>query len=236
LIEDAHLRAQEEASAEREARERVANEAAVRAQEEGELKKQEAATIREAALNRSPYQRPVASTYAFAPNAFHVAVNFFAVPLGDLVKAVVIVVETESPIHKIDLLTRVANMWNFKAGQRIQERILTACEHVERGKIIDRRGDFYWSISTEGRCKLRSRAGTKIPGDRIAPEEYEEAIIAILSDGHTFSPTQLVNEVRSVFGFSRTGPILDGAINSAIDSLTRQGKLGEGSTGIGLRK
>jgi hypothetical protein len=127
-------------------------------------------------------------------------------------------------------------MWNFKAGQRIQTRILTACEHVERGKIIDRRGDFYWSISTEGRCQFRSRAGTRISGDRIAPEEYEQAIIAILSEGHTFSPTQLVNEVRSVFGFSRTGPILDEAINAAIDSLTRQGKLGESSTGIGLRK
>jgi hypothetical protein len=61
-------------------------------------------------------------------------------------------------------------------------------------------------------------------------------VIAILSKGHTFAPTQLVNEVRSVFGFSRTGPVLDEAINAVIDSLTRQAKLGEGSTGMGLRK
>jgi len=236
LIEEARQRAHEEAAAEREVRDRVATEAAAHAEAEEQSRRQEVAAIREAALNSSPYERPVAAPYVFTPNAYHVAANFFAVPLGDLVKAVVLVVETESPIHKIDLLTRVANMWNFKAGQRIQERILTACEHVQRGKIINQRGDFYWSISSEGRCKFRSRVGTKIPGDRIAPEEYEQAIIAILSEGHTFSPTQLVNEVRSVFGFSRTGPILDEAINSAIDSLTRQGKLGEGSTGIGLRK
>jgi very-short-patch-repair endonuclease len=236
LIEDARQRAQDQATAEREARERVANETAARAQEDEQLRRQEAAAIRETALNSPPYQRPVALPYVITPNAYYVAANFFAVPLGDLVKAVVLVVETESPIHKVDLLTRVANMWNFKAGQRIQTRILTACEHVERGKIIDRRGDFYWSISTEGRCQFRSRAGTRISGDRIAPEEYEQAIIAILSEGHTFSPTQLVNEVRSIFGFSRTGPILDEAINAVIDSLTRQGKLGESSTGIGLRK
>jgi very-short-patch-repair endonuclease len=236
LIEEARKHAQDEAIAEREARERVEKETAASAEEEEQLRKQEAA-IRETALNSEAYQRPVAPPYVFAPSdGFYVTANFFAVPLGDLVKAVVLVVETESPIHKIDLLSRVANLWGFKAGQRIQARILIACESVERGRIIHRKGDFYWSISAEGQCNFRSRSGTRIPGDRIAPEEYEEAVIAILSKGHTFAPTQLVSEVRSVFGFNRTGPILDEAINAAIDSLTRQGKLGEGSTGIGLRK
>ena len=162
--------------------------------------------------------------------------NFFGVPLGDLVRAVALVVETESPIHKVDLLTRVANMWGFNAGPRIQARILTACESAERARIIERRGDFYWCMSTDNECKFRSRAGTKIPGDRIAQEEYQQAVIAVLSKGHTFSRTQLVNEVRSIFGFSRTGPILDEAINAAVDGLTSQGVLGEGSTGIGLRR
>jgi very-short-patch-repair endonuclease len=237
LIEDARKRAQNEAIAEREARERLEMETAAHAEEEEQIRKQEVAAIRETALNSEGYQRPVAPPYVFASSdGFYVTANFFAVPLGDLVKAVVIVVETESPIHKIDLLTRVANLWGFKAGQRIQARILTACESVERGGIINRRGDFYWSISGEGECRFRSRSGTRIPGDRIALEEYEQAIIAILSKGHTFAPTQLVSEVRGVFGFSRTGPILDEAINAAIDSLTKQGTLGEGSTGIGLRK
>ncbi len=237
LIEGARKRAQDEAIAEREARERLEEETAAHAEEEEKIRKQEAAAIRETALNSEAYQRPVAPPYVFAPSdGFYVTANFFAVPLGDLVKAVVLIVETESPIHKIDLLTRVANLWGFKAGQRIQARILTACESVERGRMIDRKGDFYWSVSAEGQCKFRSRAETRIPGDRIALEEYEQAVIAILSKGHTFAPTHPVSEVRSVFGFSRTGPILDEAINVAIDSLTRQGKLGEDSTGIGLRK
>jgi very-short-patch-repair endonuclease len=237
LIEEARKRAQEEGSAESEARDRLAKETAALTEEGERARRQEAAMIRETDLNSELYQRPLASPYVFTPgDSRYVTANFFAVPLGDLIKAVVLVVETESPIHKIDLLTRVANMWAFKAGQRIQARILTACESVERGKIIRRRGDFYWSISAEVQCKFRSRAGTRIPGDRIAPEEYEQAVIAILSNGHTFAPTQLVSEVRSVFGFSRTGPRLDEAINAAIDSLTTQGKLGEGSTGIGLRK
>ncbi len=237
LIEDARKRAQDEATAEREARERLAKETAVRAEEEERSRRQEAMAVRETALDSETYQRPVALPYVFTTaDGRYTTYDFFAIPLGDLVKTVVLAVETESPIHKIDLLSRVANLWGFKAGQRIQARILYACDSAERGGVIRRNGDFYWSISAEGRCKFRSRAGTRIPGDRIAPEEYEEAVVAILSNGHTFAPTQLVNEVRSVFGFSRTGPVLDEAINAVIDNLTRQGKLGEGSTGIGLRK
>ena len=239
LIEEARQRAHEEATAEREARERLAKETAARAEEEQQFRRQEAATIREIALNSEPYERPAASLYVLTacdgPGRYTTS-NFFAVPLGELVKAVLLVIETESPLHKVDLLTRVASMWGFKAGLRIQARILTACESVERGQLIQRRGDFFWSISTDGKCKFRSRAGTKIPGDRIALEEYQQAVIAVLSKGHTFARTHLINEVRSVLGFSRTGPILDEAINAAIDSLTSQGKLGEGSSGIGLRK
>ena len=237
LIEDARQGVRDEVTAEREARDRLAREAAERSKEEEQFRQQEAAALRANALNSRAYERPFAAPYVFTPGDGRYATsNFFAVPLSDLVKAVVLVIETESPIHKVDLLTRVASMWGFKAGLRIQARILTATESGERGKLIERRGDFYWSISINGECKFRSRAGTRISGDRIAPEEYQQAIIAVLSKGHTFARTHLVNEVRSVFGFSRTGPILDEAVNAAIDGLTSQGKLGEGSTGIGLRK
>ena len=101
--------------------------------------------------------------------------------------------------------------------------------------MIERRDEFYWSASAAWECQFRSRAGTRIPGDRIASEEYQMAIVSILSKGHTFARHQLINEVRSVFGFSRTGPVLDEAINSAIDALLSENKIGEGSTGIGLR-
>jgi hypothetical protein len=82
---------------------------------------------------------------------------------------------------------------------------------------------------------MRSRSGLRIPGDRIAPEEYREALLAVLADGHAFSRVQLINEVRAVFGFSRTGPVLDEAIGLAITLLLQEGKLGEAHNGLRLR-
>ena len=42
------------------------------------------------------------------------------------------VVETESPLHVTDLLSRVAGMWGVRARSRIQARILDACQAVEQ--------------------------------------------------------------------------------------------------------
>jgi very-short-patch-repair endonuclease len=237
LINAARSRAYEEATAEREARERVAQEATARALEEQQANRDELSELKETTFASGPYQQPVAQPYVLTSReGVYPVGDFLAIPIGDVVRTVVKAIETESPIHKTDLLARVASLWGFKAAQRIQARILSACDYAQRGAVIHRRGDFYWSVSANGECKIRSRAGTRIPGDRIAPEEYEQAIFAILANGHTFSLTQLVNEVRSAFGFSRTGPVLDEAINAAIDRLTSEGKLGEGSTGIGLRR
>jgi very-short-patch-repair endonuclease len=237
LIEAARTRAALEVAAEREARERHARETQTREQEERLVREHELETLKANTGNSTPYQRPVAQPYAFTTGeSTYVVADFLHVPIGDLVKSVVHTIETEAPIHRLDLFTRVAGMWGSKAGQRIQARILSACEYAERGKIVERRGDFYWSISANNSCRIRSRAGTRIPGDRIAPEEYEAAILAILSTGHSFSETQLTSEVRSVLGFSRTGPVLDEAITAAILRLINEGTLGEGSTGIGLRR
>jgi very-short-patch-repair endonuclease len=236
LIETTRTRALEYAQAEKEARERVARENEIQLADESELLRQEAAELSAAALNSDPYQRPVAVPYvATAAGGYHLNSPLLAAPLGDLVKACVLVIETESPIHQVDITSRVAAMWGQRAGPRIQARIMEACRSAENRGVIQRRGDFYWSISAPDKIPVRSRFGTKIPANRVAPEEYREAISLILAKGHAFSRHELVKEVRAVFGFSRTGAILDEAINREVDFMLQKGKVGEGSTGIRLR-
>jgi hypothetical protein len=242
LIEATRARAQEMESAAREAQERTRAEAEARAAAEAEaahivtgLQGQEMTTATPAGGDRL-YKRPVAAPYVITPGEGQYAGNdLLGAPFDQLAQAVTTVVETESPIHVTDLLSRVAGMWGTRARSRIQARILNACQAVERSGRIQRRSDFFWSSTSGGRCIVRSRSGLRIPGDRIAPDEYREALLAVLADGHIFSRVQLINEVRAVFGFSRTGPILDEAIGSAITLLLQEGKLGETSTGLRLR-
>ena len=242
LIEETRARARETEAAEREAQERARAEAEARVADEAEAahilaeRQGQEKAIAASAEGDHPYERPIASLYMITPGeGQYTGSDLLVAPFGQLAQAVTTVVETESPLHMADILSRVAGMWGTRVGSRIQARILDACQAVERDGRIQRRGDFFWSAASGGRCTFRSRSGLRIPGDRIAPEEYREVLLAVLSTGHTFSRAQLTNEVRAVLGFSRTGAILDEAIGSAITLLLQEGKLGETSTGLRLR-
>jgi len=182
------------------------------------------------------YKPPIAAAYrTVSGDGQFSGRDLLDAPVSQLVNGVTTVVQTESPIHETDLFTRVASMWGQRAGSRIQDRIRQAARSAERNGVIRRNGLFYWAGAADT-CVVRSRANTRIPADRIAPEEYQQAVLAVLAGGHGFSRPHLTNEVRSMFGFNRTGAALEEAIGAAIDRLLVAGTLGEGSTGICLRR
>ena len=178
--------------------------------------------------------RLVAPAYVFAVGEGRYAGReLHGEPPATLAQAIGSVVETESPVHIDDVITRVAGMWDTRAGTRIQSRIVEACALAERQHLVERRGEFLWNPGRD--VVVRSRAGTRIPAERIAPEEYRAAVIAVLGGGRAFLRPALVNEARALLGFARTGPALDDAIGATVAALLAEGVLGEGSTGVRLR-
>jgi very-short-patch-repair endonuclease len=180
------------------------------------------------------YERPTAAPYEVADGDGRYAErDLLGEPPATLATAVATVVEVESPVHIDDVIARVAGMWDTRAGTRIQARIVEACTLAERQRLVERRGDFVWH---PGRPAVaRSRAGTRMSAERIAPEEYRAAVMMVLESGHGFMRPALVTEVRSVLGFGRTSAALDEAIGAVIDAMLAEGTLGEGSTGVRLR-
>lgn len=179
------------------------------------------------------YVRPVAAPYAVYQSSERQQGDLVAAPQQRLADQVFRVVETEGPVHEADVIKRICDAWDTTAGSRIKAAIQAAGSLAARQGRIDKRGPFYWH--TDGRCTPRSRAGTSITGDRIAPEEYVEAIKTVLSSGHAFARQPLVTEIRAMLGFNRTGPVLEQAISTVIDALLLHGILGEGSAGVVLR-
>lgn len=180
------------------------------------------------------YERPAAAPYEVADGDGRYAErDLLGEPPATLATAVATVVEVESPVHIDDVIARVAGMWDTRAGTRIQARIVEACTLAERQRLVERRGDFVWH---PGRPAVaRSRAGTRMSAERIAPEEYRAALMMVLESGHGFMRPALVMEVRSVLGFGRTSAALDEAIGAVVDAMLAEGTLGEGSTGVRLR-
>lgn len=147
-------------------------------------------------------------------------------------KVVSLIIDQEAPIHFNEIFTRAASYWGQKPGTKISARIRDVLQLMVREKLIKLRGEFVWKL--HGKVRVRSRVNTGIPAERIPPEEIREAVLLILKDGHKFCRQGLINEVRAVFGFSRTGPNLRQSIDQIVEQLLSENRIGEGSTGIGL--
>jgi very-short-patch-repair endonuclease len=185
-------------------------------------------------VEAADYARPTVQAYrAYTGRPPGGYSNLLETPADVLADVIAKVVDCEAPVHEADVLARLCDLWDTKAGSRIQAAVRSATSLAGRQHTVQRRGHFLWR--PDDRCPVRARTDTGIPGDRIAPEEYAEAIKLILAGGRAFDRSGLITETRAVMGFSRTGSVLEEAIGTVIDALVLQGILGEGSSGLMLR-
>jgi very-short-patch-repair endonuclease/DNA polymerase III delta prime subunit len=174
--------------------------------------------------------------YSFAPTPSLYNEGFAEAPGSHISRVIEDVIKVEAPLHLKDLASRVVAHWGYdRAGSAMMQRIQKVVHEMAQAKKLLLRGEFVFGKNLL-ETPVRSRAGTGIPAERIAPEEYRAAIEMILQAGDGFDRKVLTNKVRSLFGFNRTGANLEAAIGGAIAILLEEGTIGEGSTGIKLRE
>ena len=182
-----------------------------------------------------PTEIPVAPYEMADVTPRYAGTDILAAPQSLLLAALREVVNAEAPVHVDDVEARVAAMWGLaRTGSRITARIAHALDAAAAQGILVRRGDFVHA--PDGAATVRSRRDTKIPAERIAPEEYREAALTALRIRSALPRKELMAEVRSMLGFSRLNAKLEDAIGAALDALLADGTCGEASTGIRLRE
>ncbi len=180
------------------------------------------------------YSRPVANAYQVAAEKDpYGRSNLLDAPAQNVCNEILAVVNCEAPLHSKDLATRVAGIWGQNPGKNIVQRIEMLVRHLASSGHLQIRGEFIWNRT--GTYSVRSRAGTNIPSERIAPEEMREAILIVLRAGNEFTHTDLIREVRALLGFNRTGAKLQETIAGMIETMLADGTIGEGRIGIAIR-
>jgi very-short-patch-repair endonuclease len=144
------------------------------------------------------------------------------------------VVRIEAPVHEDDVVTRVTGFYGQRAGARVRAHVLAACADAVMQGLMVRRGEFLWAPGTT--CVPRDRSDTGVGADRIAPEEYDAAVGAVLAGGRSVRRDTLTAEARRLLGFERTGATLSASLDAAIDRLLASGTIGEASDGYRLRE
>jgi very-short-patch-repair endonuclease len=230
-----------EAEAEARARELAEVEQRERDAQRSRVEAESLARVR-AAAESGPYVRPTAPAYRFADGeGKYAGADFSEAPTSHVTAAIIGIVEAEGPVHIDDVASRVAAMWGmWRVGRRIlakvQDAVSAAVESGGNRSAIVQRGEFLWprALTENGEpAPVRSRAGTKISGDRVAPEEIREAIRLVLQAAGGMTRDELLSEVRHVLGVGKTA--LAPGFDGAIEDMVRDGTVGEGSTGYALR-
>ena len=161
------------------------------------------------------------------------SMDFYTVRLAILTGQAVEVVRAEGPIHEWDVIARVAEAWELqRAGNQIQARVREALGDACRAGRLVRAGDFL--TLPNGTVKVRSRAGSGIPMERVAPEEVQAAIRDVLSAIGSADKTDLIARVRGMFGFQRTGTTIENCVSDSIQTLLQAKEVGEGPRGVAL--
>ena len=238
LVEETRRRTVEELTAEAEARARIEEEEALRLAQEAQqeapkpeeppTKTAPANSVAPAALTAEPYHFAEVETGGLSD-------DLLSAPADELAGVVRAVVAAEAPIHLAELSSRVASAWGVaRVGGRIAARIEQVCTAAARAGHLEQQDDFLFVPGQE--IRVRSRAGTRIGAERIAPEEFRAAVIAVLRARGTLPRPELTAEVRSLLGYHRTGAKLEERIGSVIDALLADGAAGHASAGLCLRE
>jgi very-short-patch-repair endonuclease len=243
LIAQSRQRARAEQSNENEQKKLAEAERAKAADAEPELPTQKSASeISDAGIDNpveisgnQAYVRPTVENYRFATLLKYTpAQGLLEIPAKQLAAIVLQVVEAEAPLHSKEMMTRVAAFFGTTAGSRIQSRISEMLQLLHQTKLLEMRGEFVLKPNSD--IRVRSRRDLNIPAEHIAPEEVQAAITMVLQAAQNGLTRQnLINEVRALFGFNRTGAALKQVIDEAIQALLTKGIIGEGSAGIKLR-
>jgi very-short-patch-repair endonuclease len=184
------------------------------------------------------YVRPIAEAYRFAGGAGQYAGSeFLEAPSVRVTSAIVDVVNAESPVHIDDLTTRVAGMWSVgRVGSRIGARVVQELARAVKAGDVVLRGEFAWTPAMargEVEVPVRSRAGTRISGERVAVEEIRAAIQRVLEGCRGLTHDELLSETRQMLGVGK-GSVAP-TFETTLQQMVQQGQIGEGSAGYAIR-
>ncbi len=138
------------------------------------------------------------------------------------------VVRVESPVHILDVASRVANAAGVgRVGSRIRQAVEQAAGLAELLGVVRLRGDFLWHKDMEV-PPVRNRS--QLPAasrqiERIAPEELSEAIVLAVKGNVAINREEAIVEACRLLGFGRTSEAIRQHVDRTVDSLVTSRRL-----------
>ena len=154
--------------------------------------------------------------------------DLLKLPVSEIGRMALAVVEVEGPIHTDEVARRIREAFGLqKTGSNILAHVRKGLVHEARWGDLSQDGDF-WIISGREVQKIRDRRTASLQvrkAANIAPSEFRLAIITVLNESVSMSRDDLIVQTARLFGFDRTGPELKQEIEKNISNLIAIGTI-----------
>ena len=145
-----------------------------------------------------------------------------AQPPSQLAKAILQIVEVESPVHIDEVVLRIRNLWGLgRAGARIKDAVERAVFSAQRDGRIQRKGKFLWTTDTQ-EVKVRQRKSPKI--EWICDEEIAEAMKRVITTQGAILRDALITESVKAFGYKASGETVFKRLRLLLGKLAEVGE------------
>jgi len=138
------------------------------------------------------------------------------------------VVSVESPVHLLEVASRIASAVNVnRVGSRIRAAIERGARLATKKDRLLKRGDFLWSPQMET-APVRDRRD--MPNlsrqiDYVSPEEIAEALLLVADRSVGITPDEAVVEAPRLLGYSRVTENISGTFKHAMKELLADKRL-----------
>lgn len=148
-----------------------------------------------------------------------------------LVKFVESVVSQEQPIHKELLIRRLRNS---SGVGKVGGRILDTLDYALKLAKFHLEGEFIWAGKSRD-VKVRRPSSEETREIKfIPPEELQAAIIGVVENATGITRKDLAAVIKEIFGWKRSGPVIEGQVLLELEQLIELKKLTESSGGLRL--
>jgi very-short-patch-repair endonuclease/RecA/RadA recombinase len=145
--------------------------------------------------------------------------------LGEWIKEVV---DVESPVHILEVASRIASAAGVKrVGSRIRASIENAARQAAKQKAIRMQGDFLWRKEMK-EATVRDRSALPNSSRRmelIAPEEIEAAVLEVVGSSVGIRKENAAAEACRLFGFGRVKKTLRRPVLAVVERMLEAGRL-----------
>ena len=164
--------------------------------------------------------------YIEATPVGHLNYELHETPLGILTEIVEQIIETESPVHFSEVITRIRTAWGLqRSGARIEAVVNRVINLVCNKGEVTRDGQFL--IHQKSTISLRNRQNVKSLGLRkiemLPPKEIAIGVAQVVKNNLGATDDEIVVSISRMLGFKSTSSSLRKTIVDVLDNLIDEG-------------